>query len=277
MTHRTKTNENENKPHDNGLCHSSPSGDPFAMSISLLIFLLSLWKSLAFKTLTTPRARPLRSFYLVNSQDSSNDETLSPTQKVIRWFLDEMRTSPLVEEKHAEHCQSFGVTHLFKGTPLVNLPDKYKLQFVDSWAGKTLATVMAEEQVHLGDWKIEKIIEAAGKYDEEEVLQEMNDQINGSEVLMYSFEDCPWCIAAKALLEEEYHGISLEVIELESLGPKGKAIRAELAKRTKRTSLPAIFVQGKPIGGFTDGIPCGPGLEPLHKSGDLIAMLKQTI
>jgi glutaredoxin len=62
-------------------------------------------------------------------------------------------------------------------------------------------------------------------------------------------------------------------VELESLGAKGKAVRAELAKRTGRTSMPCIFVNGQPIGGYTDGVPIGVGLQVLHETGELRKML----
>jgi glutaredoxin len=234
----------------------------------ICVLLLLRWTSAFVIPSETRRLRPL---LLASSNDNPSATTL-----VIRKVLDELRDSKFIQEKHLEHCQSPAVTHLFKGTPLAKLPDSYKLKFVSSWLGLALATVMAEEQVHLGDWKMEKILEAAGDdYDPMNTRQKINGQLSVS-IVMYSFIDCPWCVAAKTLLEEEYPLVETKIVELESLGQEGKAIRAELARWTGRTSMPCIFVHGQPIGGFTDGVPCGPGLQALHESGNLATMLKSS-
>ncbi len=215
------------------------------------------------------------------SKQDDSDPTVDVTTRVIRKVLDIMRDSDLIDEKHAEHCASPSVTHLFKGTPLVNLPDELKLRFVDSWAGKVLATVMAEEQDYLGDWKIQKIIEAAGDdYDVEKVSERISNDINSNQIVVYSFVDCPWCVATKNLLynnEQLYDPSLTTVIELEDCGLAGKHIRAELSKMTGRTSMPCIFVGGEPIGGFTDGDPCGPGIQKLHQTGELSELISCTI
>ena len=57
---------------------------------------------------------------------------------------------------------------------------------------------------------------------------------------------------AKAVLDG--YGAKYEVIELDQ-AEGGYAIRAELAERIGRTSVPAIFVDGAFIGGCNDG-PC---------------------
>lgn len=60
-------------------------------------------------------------------------------------------------------------------------------------------------------------------------------------------------------------------VELDQMDQEGKEIRAELAKRTKRTSVPSIFIGGEGIGGCNDG----PGLMTLKKNGGLEPMLKK--
>ncbi len=148
---------------------------------------------------------------------------------------------------------------------------------------------MAKEQELLGDWKIDKIVEAAGsEFDEETshenliriLLNEYYDDcddgdgrslddsssslIIGSKrtpkVTLFSFVDCPWCLLAKQLLqEEEYQSLlldnddALQIIELEDLGREGKHLRASIALATGRTSMPACFINGKSVGGYTDG------------------------
>lgn len=73
---------------------------------------------------------------------------------------------------------------------------------------------------------------------------------------------------AKQLLDS--YGASYEVIELNEV-PQGYALRAEMAKVTGRTSVPALFVGGEFVGGCNDG-GLG-GVVPLAKSGKLKPML----
>lgn len=152
---------------------------------------------------------------------------------------------------------------------------------------------MAKEQQLLGDWKIEKIVEAAGNdfdeemshdnlmrilrngysYDSDEENIDNNSSsisIDGIDthspspiVTLFSFVDCPWCLLAKQLLQEgeEYRQLLLldnddallQIIELEELGQEGKHLRASIALATGRTSMPACFIGGKSVGGYTDG------------------------
>ena len=65
-------------------------------------------------------------------------------------------------------------------------------------------------------------------------------------------------------------GVSYEALELNEMGDKGKALRAELAERTGRTSVPNIFIAGEGIGGCNDG----PGILTLEKEGKLVPMLQ---
>jgi len=62
------------------------------------------------------------------------------------------------------------------------------------------------------------------------------------------------------------------VVELDQ-DEDGKAIRAELADLVGRTSVPAIWIKGKFVGGCNDG-PMG-GLVSLQESGRLNEMLKE--
>lgn len=155
-----------------------------------------------------------------------------------------------------------------------------------------VANVMAKEQELLGDWKIDKILEAAGREFDEDASHEnlmrilwngyhdrndddgrsLDDDDDGSssssrdkrsttpKVTLFSFVDCPWCLLAKQLLqEEEYQSLlldnndTLQIIELEDLGREGKFLRASIALATGRTSMPACFINGKSVGGYTDG------------------------
>lgn len=62
------------------------------------------------------------------------------------------------------------------------------------------------------------------------------------------------------------------VVELDA-DPDGKAIRAELGDIVGRTSVPAIWINGKFVGGCNDG-PMG-GVVALQKSGQLQGLLQE--
>jgi len=169
-----------------------------------------------------------------------------------------IKTSTLFNELHEEHVTSNQVRHMMKSTPLVNAPDKDKIQFANGPVGKLISDIMASEQALLGDWKIEKIVEAAGQdFNEHEGYESLIQVLNQAPITLFSFVDCPWCLLAKQLLEEEYQLINgdgkLQVIELEDMNRDGKRIRASIALSTGRTSMPALFIGSKSIGGYTDG------------------------
>jgi len=109
----------------------------------------------------------------------------------------------------------------------------------------------------------------AGDYDEEAVEQTVDSFIADNQVAMFSFTTCPFCRRAKDVLDEK--GVAYKALELDELeGNEGNEIRAVLGKRTKRTSVPSIFIGGKYVGGCNDG----PGLIPLAESGELDKMLQ---
>lgn len=60
-------------------------------------------------------------------------------------------------------------------------------------------------------------------------------------------------------------------LELDEMGDEGKHIRAELAKKTSRTSMPNIFIGGEGVGGCNDG----PGIMTLKSQGELSPMLEK--
>lgn len=219
-------------------------------------------------------------------------------------IINYIKSSNVIATLHEEHVNSNQVQHMMKSTPLVNAPDDAKMDFANGIFGKMLADIMQSEQLLLGDWKIDKIVEAAGQdFNEDGSHLQLMDMLNEVPVTVFSFVDCPWCLLAKKLLQNEHHGI-LQIIELEDLGRKGKQLRASIALSTGRTSMPAIFINNKSIGGYTDGfgettvtnskdeeshsdgftyVPPiekdlrllrSPGLAALHESGELAALLR---
>jgi glutaredoxin 3 len=65
------------------------------------------------------------------------------------------------------------------------------------------------------------------------------------EVVIYTRDRCLSCWRAKRLL---WH--------------KGYAVRSRLARFTGRTTVPYVFVDGRPVGGFAE-------IKALHRSGAL--------
>ena len=195
---------------------------------------------------------------------SGQDQVPSPVERfVIRRLLDWFRDSELVQQEHAKHIASPTVSHLLKGTPFVQAEDDRKLSFASSYLGRLVARVVKEEGEYLSEWKCEKIVEAAGlEFDAAAALNDLRAEAARADVVVFSFTDCPWCVAAKQLVRAS----DAVDVDLEPLGPRGKALRAAIALETGRPSMPAVYVRGEAIGGYTDGMP---GLLALHRTGEL--------
>ena len=83
-----------------------------------------------------------------------------------------------------------------------------------------------------------------------------------AEVTIYTTVYCPYCTAARALLEDK--GVTFTEIDV-----TGKpAERRSLVERTGgRTTVPQIFIDAAPIGGYDE-------LAELDREGRLDAMLR---
>ena len=207
---------------------------------------------------------------LARVADAGDNESSPLERWVIRRLLDWFQTSEFVETQHRNHVEASGVTHLLKGTPFADATDAQKTAFARSYLGRLVSRIIREEGLYLREWKIEKITEAAGEaYDAAAARADLEAQASTKPIVVFSFVDCPWCVEAKRLLETHYDG-EYAVVDLEPLGPRGKALRAAVAADSGRTSMPAVYVRGAPVGGFTDGAPAGPGLLALHQKGDLL-------
>ncbi len=84
-----------------------------------------------------------------------------------------------------------------------------------------------------------------------------------AEVIIYSKKVCPYCIRAKALLDNK--GVAYTEIMVDA-DPEQLQIMLDL---TQRRTVPQIIINGRPIGGFDD-------MYALEKRGELDAVLKQT-
>lgn len=79
-------------------------------------------------------------------------------------------------------------------------------------------------------------------------------------VEIYTTRTCPYCIAAKSLLQKK--GVVYSEIDVGA----NPALRAAMTQRTGRTSVPQIFIGGTHVGGCDD-------LHALEHAGKLNAML----
>jgi glutaredoxin 3 len=82
-----------------------------------------------------------------------------------------------------------------------------------------------------------------------------------AEVIVYSSDYCPYCIRAKQLLKSK--NVAFEEIRVD-----GKPqVRAEMANKAKRTSVPQIWIGSTHVGGCDE-------LFALERAGELDALLQ---
>jgi glutaredoxin 3 len=79
-------------------------------------------------------------------------------------------------------------------------------------------------------------------------------------VQIYTKTNCAYCVRAKALLDRK--GVPYEEIDAEG----DDALRAWLAQVSGQKTVPQIFADGKPLGGFSD-------IDALDRQGKLDAIL----
>lgn len=121
----------------------------------------------------------------------------------------------------------------------------------------------------LNEGKKALVKKLAGDYDSVAIRERLDGLIKENSVLMLSFTTCPFCVKAKQVLDAK--NAKYVAVELD-MDPEGKAIRAEMGELLGRTSVPAVWIDGKFVGGCNDG-PMG-GLVKLDEAGDLDGMLK---
>ncbi len=80
-----------------------------------------------------------------------------------------------------------------------------------------------------------------------------------SNVIIYSTAICPYCVAAKNFLKSR--GASYSEVRIDT----DPAARAEMMEKTKRSSVPQIFINGTHVGGYDDMVALdrAGGLKPL--------------
>ena len=83
-----------------------------------------------------------------------------------------------------------------------------------------------------------------------------------AKVEIYTTPWCGYCARAKGLLDKK--GVAYEEMDVMEDGPK----RTEMRTRTKRSTVPQIFINGRHIGGSDE-------LADLEREGKLDPMLAQ--
>jgi glutaredoxin 3 len=83
-----------------------------------------------------------------------------------------------------------------------------------------------------------------------------------AQVRIYTTSYCPYCRAAKALLRKK--AVQFEEIDVTD----DAQLRAEMEKLSRRMTVPQIFIDGKPIGGYDDA-------QELDASGELDRLLSR--
>jgi glutaredoxin 3 len=82
-------------------------------------------------------------------------------------------------------------------------------------------------------------------------------------VTIYTTTICPYCVRAKALLSKK--GVAYREINVETRPD----LRTWLIERSKQRTVPQIFVNGAPLGGFSE-------IAALDSRGELDALLAAT-
>ena len=81
------------------------------------------------------------------------------------------------------------------------------------------------------------------------------------EVTMYSTAVCPYCVAAKNFLKSR--GVGYNEVRVDT----NPAERSLMMERSRRTSVPQIFINGTHVGGYEE-------LVALDRSGGLTPLLE---
>ena len=124
------------------------------------------------------------------------------------------------------------------------------------------------------DFKQSIAIALAGDYDEESVKAMIQDDIESSPVIMFTWEASPAC--KKAIKYLDIACAKYKIVRLDNPWSQGNPIRAELGKRVGRSSVPCIFVGGEYVGGFDGGVSeQSPGILEMAFKGTLRDKLRE--
>lgn len=106
--------------------------------------------------------------------------------------------------------------------------------------------------------------------------EEIEAETSAEQIVIYTYDLSPFSSETKAVLDGlnvKYKSISLGKEWIPGLlSPSGATKRAALLEMTGQSSLPHIFINGKPIGGLFGG---SPGLVPLLEGGKFMEMVQE--
>jgi glutaredoxin 3 len=87
--------------------------------------------------------------------------------------------------------------------------------------------------------------------------------IAANKVVVFAWVKCPYCVKVKALLDSVTKDVTYVYVDTVE---NGEAIREEIIKATGHETVPAVFINGKLIGGFSD-------TNALNEQGKLLELL----
>eukprot|EP00331_Platyophrya_macrostoma_P028507 CAMPEP_0176444860 /NCGR_PEP_ID=MMETSP0127-20121128/23324_1 /TAXON_ID=938130 /ORGANISM="Platyophrya macrostoma, Strain WH" /LENGTH=94 /DNA_ID=CAMNT_0017830469 /DNA_START=41 /DNA_END=325 /DNA_ORIENTATION=+ len=87
--------------------------------------------------------------------------------------------------------------------------------------------------------------------------------LQSNKVVIFAWSHCPYCKKAKALFESITKDMSYVIIDGSA---EGEAIHQEIIKSTGHETVPAVYINGKLIGGFSD-------CDALNNEGKLLPLL----
>jgi len=97
---------------------------------------------------------------------------------------------------------------------------------------------------------------AGDEYNENEILNTIDETISSAPCVMYTWESSPSCKKAVEVLFDiiQLNAKNVKIVVLDPSTSKGNIIRAVLGRKVKRSSVPFIFIDGNYIGGYDGGI-----------------------
>jgi glutaredoxin len=134
--------------------------------------------------------------------------------------------------------------------------------------------IFQESQSAGYDFKQTLALVIAGEYDVQSTQTELQSLIDSAGCVMFSWKNSPSCKSAVTALTDVV-GADFKTVPLDEPWDKGNELRAELSKQFGRSSLPAIFIGGKYVGGYDGGVSDeAPGIVNLSFQGKLLPMLE---
>lgn len=94
----------------------------------------------------------------------------------------------------------------------------------------------------------------AGDYDEKAISAKIDNFIQKSPCVMFTWERSPSCVKAVDAFQKMGILDQVNVVRLDDPWSEGNPVRAEIGKRVGRSSVPMIFIGGEYVGGFDGGL-----------------------